>query len=110
MEGFRCHRPATGCDTTGLVPPVAVYPTGDDCSVTGGYVYRGRAIAEIAGTYVFGDYCSGRIWGLDPADGGTWSRRLLLDSDALIASFGEDEAGEVYVVDYGGAIYRLASP
>jgi glucose/arabinose dehydrogenase len=90
------------------VPPVAVYGHDPPCSVTGGYVYRGAAQPWLDGSYLFGDYCTGLVWTLDP-DGGGWDMRVALDSSLRITSFGEDEAGEVYVVDYGGAVYRLVA-
>jgi hypothetical protein len=87
--------------------PVATYRTGENCSITGGYVYRGAQVRMLIGTYIFGDYCSGRIWGLQKSDRGEWTMRELLDTPLRISSFGEDEAGELYVVDHGGVIYRL---
>ncbi len=86
--------------------PVAEYGHDRGCAVTGGYVYRGAAVAGLAGTYLFGDYCSGTIWGLDAAAERPVPRTLL-ESGVSIASFGEDEAGEVYVVDLGGRLYRV---
>jgi len=89
---------------------VAEYLHGSgDCSVTGGYVYRGSAPA-LKGIYLYGDFCSGRIWGLQ-RNGVTWENRLLIDSDLLISTFGEDENGELYVADYGsGGIFRIDVP
>jgi len=79
-----------------------------NCSVIGGYVYRGRKIKELYGWYVFGDYCSGRIWALR-RQGGRVKVKLLLDTDLKISSFGEDRSGEIYVVDYAeGKVYLLS--
>lgn len=104
MEGDRCHRPAAGCDRRGLTLPVATYANaGGRCAVTGGYVYRGAAIPGLVGTYLYGDFCSGEIFGLRAGR----SARLL-DTDRLVASFGEDEAGEIYVVGLGGTVDRVA--
>jgi glucose/arabinose dehydrogenase len=107
LEGTHCFGTST-CDPTGLVPPIAEYahrPNG--CSVTGGYVYRGTSAPSLSGKYIFGDYCSGRIWSLTEATG-TWTRSLLLTTTYGISSFGEDKDGELYVVDHdGGGIYRL---
>ncbi|MEK0083921.1 PQQ-dependent sugar dehydrogenase [Benzoatithermus flavus] len=104
MEGNRCFAPATGCDRRGLVLPVAVYAHTDGrCAVTGGYVYRGRAVPALAGAYVHADFCSGEILVLRGGRPG-----VLLDTSLRIASFGEDEAGELLVVDIGGGVYRLA--
>jgi glucose/arabinose dehydrogenase len=102
MEGAHCYDPPQ-CDRQGLELPVAEYAHDSGrCSVTGGYVYRGTAIPRLAGMYVYGDYCSGEIFGLRGA-----TRRVLLDTNLRISSFGEDQAGEVYVVDYEGGVYRL---
>jgi glucose/arabinose dehydrogenase len=104
FEGTRPYRPAGGIDRNTLEMPIAEYGHDDGrCSVTGGYVYRGQAVPELAGTYLYADYCTGEIFGL--VDGG---QRVLLDTSMLISSFGEDEAGEVYVVDHGGAIHRIS--
>jgi hypothetical protein len=76
--------------------------------VTGGYVYHGDAIEDLQGTYVFGDLCSGEIYG----GLGTGSARVvttLAETDATIASFGQDAAGELYVVDYTGTVYQLVA-
>jgi glucose/arabinose dehydrogenase len=87
--------------------PVAEYATRQEgCSVTGCYVYRGRRVPALFGIYVFGDFCSGRIWGLKRA-GKSWKMARLLDTEARISSFGEDEEGELYVVDYGGRVLRF---
>ena len=109
MEGTTCYK-GSDCTPHGLVGPVSEYKHGEeDCAVTGGYVYRGSKFAALAGVYLYGDYCSGRIWAVwfDPT--GQWQTKLLLDSDLRISSFGEDEAGELYVVDYGGAVYSVGS-
>lgn len=111
MEGAHCHIPPTGCDTNGLILPIAEYPNGPSggCSVTGGYVYRGSRIRDLVGRYVFGDYCSGRIWVLRETAPGRWTMAQLLATDLRISSFGEDEDGELYVVDHQGAVYRLVN-
>ena len=107
MEGAHCFEPDTGCDETGLVLPVLEYPHSQGSSVTGGYRYRGAALPDLVGTYFFGDFTSGRIWGATEGEEG-WSSSELLDTDFRISTFGEDEAGELYVVDYsGGTVYRL---
>jgi glucose/arabinose dehydrogenase len=109
MEGFHCHSPSTGCDATGLTAPVHAYGRGDGCSVTGGYVYRGRALPELVGEYLFGDYCTGRVWTLRRDGGSSATVALLLESGASISSFGEDEAGELYLCDHvGGRVLRFA--
>jgi glucose/arabinose dehydrogenase len=86
--------------------PVAEY--GHDsghCSVTGGYVYRG-AMPEWNGIYLYGDYCTGTVWGLIHSDGG-WQSQVLYEARMNISSFGQDHSGEVYIVGYTGQILRL---
>lgn len=105
MEGAHCFQPRTGCPTGGLIPPVAEYPTRHPrCSITGGYVYRGAALPALRGMYLFGDYCSGEIMGL--FDG---APQVLRSTGLSISSFGEDEAGELYVVGHEGTVHRLAA-
>ncbi|MCM2316645.1 MAG: PQQ-dependent sugar dehydrogenase, partial [Thermoanaerobaculia bacterium] len=100
MEGTHCYNPATGCDNDALVKPILEYSHDDGCSVTGGYVYRGRS-ARLSGTFVYGDFCTGTIWGATRGEGGAWTSTILLSPGIPISSFGQDAAGEVYVVDYG---------
>jgi glucose/arabinose dehydrogenase len=109
MEGAHCFNAPT-CTQTGLVLPVQEYPHADgDCSVTGGYVYRGALFPELRGVYLYGDFCTGRIWGLRRF-GGSWVNRLLLDTALNISTFGEDEAGELYLADYAsGTIYTIGA-
>jgi glucose/arabinose dehydrogenase len=110
MEGFAPFRGQPPAGVT-LVPPVVDYPLDrPNCAVTGGYVYRGSALPALNGVYFYGDYCSGRIWWLlrDPASG-EWQSELFMQTDLRISSFGQDAAGELYVVDHNGAIYRLVA-
>jgi glucose/sorbosone dehydrogenase len=109
MEGLHCYNTAT-CNSTGLTLPVSEYDHSQgDCSVTGGFVYRGTQFRVLQGIYVYGDYCSGRIWGLRPTPG-AWQSAVLYGAGFQISSFGEDEAGEIYVADYtDGAITHLIS-
>lgn len=109
MEGSQCFDPPTLCNTQGLELPIAEYDHSLGCSVTGGYVYRGTQYPALIGHYLFGDYCSGRIWSLVQESTGRWTMRQLIDSPFSISSFGEDEQGELYVVHYGGAIYRVTA-
>jgi glucose/arabinose dehydrogenase len=111
MEGDLCFQPREGCKTAGLEMPVAVYGRSDGCSVTGGYVYRGARLPSLYGAYVYGDYCSGKIWALR-WDGAkvVEGPMLIADADLRVSSFGEDAAGELYIVDYAGRIYRFAAP
>ncbi|HWS88690.1 MAG TPA: PQQ-dependent sugar dehydrogenase, partial [Pyrinomonadaceae bacterium] len=107
MEGAHCHIP-NPCDQTGLTLPVVEYNhAAGDCSVTGGYVYRGSAFARMQGVYFYGDFCSGRIWGLRRVSS-AWQSTLLLDTSFNLTAFGEDEAGNLYAASYGtGEIYSV---
>jgi hypothetical protein len=97
------------CDGAPLTPPILVYDHGLGCSVTGGYRYRGR-IAALRGFYVFGDFCSGRIWLAADSDG-AWSALLWADTDLSISSFGEDVRGELYLTDLArGELHRFTAP
>ncbi|MBN2550907.1 MAG: PQQ-dependent sugar dehydrogenase [Anaerolineales bacterium] len=90
-----------------VIPPIAEYDHNQGCSVTGGVVYRGTSLPAMQGVYLYGDYCSGNIWGLKQSANGSWENRLLFQGIGAISSFGEDEAGEVYLVDHRGNIFRL---
>jgi glucose/arabinose dehydrogenase len=108
-EGLHCFR-NDGCDSTGLTLPVAEYDHGRGCSVTGGHVYRGQSFPALSGVYLFGDFCSGRIWGLAPGEDGGWQMAELVHTDIEISSFGEDERGEVFVLDISdGVLYQIAA-
>jgi glucose/arabinose dehydrogenase len=102
-EGDQCFRPATGCDRPGLKAPIAFYRhTAGRCSIIGGYVYRGRAIPALVGSYIYGDLCTGEIFALRSG-----ASTRLLNTGLTISSFGEDQAGELYVVGIGGTVHRL---
>lgn len=93
-----------------LVFPVAEYDHSEGQSITGGFVYRGPIQTDLRGAYLYGDFVSGRIWGLERR-GDQWKPTLLLDTSFGISSFGEDEAGNLYVADlFEGAIYAIAVP
>jgi glucose/arabinose dehydrogenase len=110
LEGSHCFRPSSGCSKAGKVLPITEYShAGGRCSVTGGYVYRGTASPSLAGRYVFADFCSGTIWTVSASAPTGTTRTVLLASGLMVSSFGEDEAGEVYVVDHGGAVYQLVA-
>jgi glucose/arabinose dehydrogenase len=110
MEGSQCYNPASGCASAGLTPPVYEYTHAEGCSVTGGAVYRGCRMPALAGTYFFSDYCSALVRSFRYANGQAtelrdWGAGLRgLDSPT---SFGLDAAGELYIVDYDGEVYRL---
>ncbi len=109
MEGRHCR---TGsCTISDFVQPIAEYShdTGG-CAVIGGYVYRGEAQPELEGVYVFADWCTGVVYTLQ-VDQGTITPKPVLDSGLAPSAFGEDESGEVYLVDWaGGGLYRVVLP
>jgi glucose/arabinose dehydrogenase len=106
MEGTACYEPSTGCNKTGKTLPIAVYGHDVGCSITGGYVYRGSH-RDLAGQYVFGDFCSGRLWTI-PHNGTAVTFRR--DTSLSISSFGENEEGELFVTDLDGVLYRVIAP
>lgn len=105
MEGTACYNAST-CSTAGLTLPVADYNHSLGCSVSGGEVYRASEFSRMVGMYFYGDYCSGRIWGLK-RDGDNWHALQLLDTTGNVVDFGDDEAGNLYVVFLGGEVARL---
>jgi glucose/arabinose dehydrogenase len=109
MEGNSCFR-SPDCDPSGLVLPVVDYPHEGHCSVTGGYVYRGTAVPAWDGVYFYGDYCSGVMWAIAPDGAGGWTNAEIARSGLTLSSFGEDEAGELYLADMrNGVVYRMTS-
>jgi glucose/arabinose dehydrogenase len=106
MEGSLCYEPSSGCSTSGKTLPVAQYSHTYGCSITGGYVYRGTH-RDLQGLYVYGDYCSGRLWTMSASGSGETIRR---DTSLNISSFGESEAGEQYLTDLNGSLYRVLAP
>ncbi|WP_442498030.1 PQQ-dependent sugar dehydrogenase [Methylobacter sp. sgz302048] len=126
MEGTQCTNlpgdPPCNDPRFTFTRPIVDYDHGQGCSVTGGYLYRGRAVPELIsassseegqlfkGVYVFGDLCSGTIWRISATAAGGVSKSVLFDSGLSITTFGEDENGEIYVADATASkIYRLAS-
>ena len=108
MEGTHCFNP-NPCNTTGLVQPAVEYGHANGCSVTGGFVYRGSA-PSLVGQYFYSDYCSGWLRSFSYANGAvtgqtTWTFNVGLGN---VLSFGEDSAGELYVLSGGGSVYRIA--
>ena len=109
MEGDECFsRSRSSCDTRGFEPPITVYGRDDGCSITGGHVYRGSRLPSLYGAYVYGDFCSGKIWALR-YDGSRVTESIeLSDTRLSISSFAEDTDGELYILDLEGEIYRFA--
>jgi glucose/arabinose dehydrogenase len=110
MEGFHCFNLPEPCGKENYTSPVLEYShQGGRCSITGGYVYRGKAIPALVGTYLYGDFCSGEMLLVRTNQGGQVSGEpWVLKTNASISSFGEDENGEIYVLDLKGAVYLLA--
>ena len=107
MEGAHCYSPSSGCNQTGLEPPVWEYDHGTGYSITGGYVYRGSSVGGMYGAYIYGDYGSGRIWALH-YDGVNATNKELFDTSLNIASFGVGHDDEIYVVAFNGdQLYAL---
>lgn len=107
MEGAHCFL-APVCRREGLVLPVAEYDHSHGCSITGGVVYRGRAIPGLVGHYLYSDYCEGWLRSFRYVNGAaTEHRSWAIGGAGNVASFGEDSSGEVYVVDHNGTIYKL---
>jgi glucose/arabinose dehydrogenase len=105
-EGLHCYR--RGCRAEGVVMPRAEYDHDKGCSVTGGYVYRGKAMPELLGHYLYGDFCSGSVWVLDIEDSRA-KPRILLQSGKRISSFAEGRDGELYLLDFGsGRIFQIS--
>ncbi len=110
LEGFQCFNPSSGCDTSGKTMPIKVYSHSEGgCSVTGGYVYRGNRRPELRGAYIYGDYCSGKIWMLRYNGSTVSSDSLLIDSPYFITTFGTDQFNELYILSYtpSSKIYRF---
>jgi glucose/arabinose dehydrogenase len=92
-----------------LVRPIATYAHDAGCSITGGFVYRGSELRALRGRYFYGDYCSGTIWSLRVEDGEATDVRRERIAVLQLTSFGEDEAGELYLVSQAGSVHRLAA-
>jgi len=109
MEGNNCYNPSSNCNPGNLTLPIVEYPHSQGFSVTGGFVYRGTLYPALQGRYFYADYGVGKIWSIYKTGPDSWSTpELELDTPYNISAFGEDEQGELYVVDYGGTVRRLA--
>ena len=108
MEGTECFNPSSGCQTGSLILPILEYenPANDCRAVSGGYRYRGGRYPQLAGVYFYGDNCSGEVWGATQ-NGANWTAGAPIDTSFAVTAFGEDEAGELYLADHGGKIYRI---
>ncbi len=108
-EGTRPYPPGSAAADGAFVTPIVEYGREAGKSVTGGHVYRGSAQPGLVGMYVYGDFVDGRVWGLVRGNDGSATNRLLTETGHAIASFGEDDAGELYLVDFGGSILRVVA-
>ena len=128
MEGNHCYPLEKKCDKKEYATPIFEYPNNANyiktligwkqnnaqgCSVTGGYVYRGKEIDELRGHYIFGDYCTGKIWSFKVVDGKIneykeWMLKIK-DKEIYLSSFGQDGNGELYLIDHRGGIYKIIS-
>jgi glucose/arabinose dehydrogenase len=101
LEGSECLGGGTACARDDKILPILEYETGANCSITGGFVYHGSQIASLQGAYVYGDYCSGRVWGLRYDGSRVRQQAQLTDSSFRISSFAVDNSGEIYVIAHG---------
>ena len=110
-EGNHCFKSPTTCDLAPFVAPAAEYDHGrGDCAVVGGYVYRGSTYPAMQGVYLYADECSGRVWSMVRAADGAWESAELARTGIAISSFGEDDAGELYVTGFGdGVVYQVTA-
>ncbi len=113
LEGNACFNPGANCSLANHTPPVLTYGREQGQSVTGGYVYRGLRSRALQGWYVYGDFSSNRVWAAR-REGGSWVNEMVIAPGSGlegISSFGEDEAGELYVASIGnGRVYALDAP
>ena len=108
FEGNLCYGdPAQCAALTAATPPEFTYTQEDGCAIIWGGQYQGAALPALAGAYIFGDFCSGRVWALEPDDGGGWARRLLTNTNLHLGSFGVDAAGEMYLLPFTAPIITL---
>jgi glucose/arabinose dehydrogenase len=109
MEGNHCYPPGAECSTDGLASPVTEYSHDLGCTIIGGYVYRGSKYPMLAGAYLFADYCSGRIFAIDPSTDDFREPVEVGDGGTGISSFGEDAAGELYITHLDGDVSRVVA-
>ena len=110
MEASHCYPPGSTCGTAGLTLPIMEYAhdANGGSAIIGGFVYHGTAITGLTGDYVFGDLSSGHVWAGVADASGNWNKTLVLTHNLTVSSFGQDTAGELYLLDYGnGAVMRL---
>ena len=106
-KGSHCYQPEQGCKQEGLTLPIGEYYHSQGCSVTGGYLYRGKKYPKLVGHYLFADFCSGNFWSLSNTGTDLWKKTFIGKVDIMPSSFGEDEQGELYVLDHRGPVYHI---
>jgi len=112
MEASHCYPPGSACSSAGLILPIMEYAhnAAGGSAIIGGFVYHGSAIPSLVGDYVFGDLSSGHLWAGAEDMSGNWNQTLVLSHNLTVSSFGQDTAGELYLVDYGnGAVLRIVA-
>jgi glucose/arabinose dehydrogenase len=110
MEGTTCLTGGNNCDKSGKTLPIFEYPTtGENCAITGGFVYRGQAITALTGAYVYSDYCSGKVWALRYDGSKVTAQVQIAGMGTPLSSFAQDSTGELYALSYGnnGGIFKL---
>ncbi|MGB3585205.1 MAG: PQQ-dependent sugar dehydrogenase [Tunicatimonas sp.] len=109
-EASQCFEPRNNCDKENIILPVWEYDhSQQDLSITGGHVYRGAALSELVGQYVYADFVSGRVWSLDANNAGNPQNTELIDSNLAISSFGLNAENELFLCAFDGKIYRIES-
>ena len=107
-EGMHCYPASASCNTAGLRAPVVEYSHTEGCSITGGFVYRGTAIPELRGRYFYADYCQGWLASIyDAGTAGFVTRRWTVPNVGNVLSFGQDAAGELYILSASGTVHRI---
>ncbi|GAB3947987.1 PQQ-dependent sugar dehydrogenase [Spirosoma harenae] len=107
-EADTCFNPRKDCDTGNLIDPIHQYPRSEGVSITGGVVYRGTRHPELVGSYLYADYASGKVWALAFEGNKRVGNQLLISGAGSISAFGEDAAGEVFLLDHQGTIKQFA--
>ena len=107
MEGNHCYPPGAHCTVGKMTIPVTEYGHDRGCTIIGGYVYRGSKYPQLAGAYLFADYCSGRIFAIDATTDDFRKPVEVGNGGNGISSFGEDTAGELYITDLDGSLSRI---
>ena len=109
--GTLCYAPSIRCNASGMIPPIIEQGHDQECSIIGGDVYMGVGVPGLHGRYIYGDYCSGKIWEVNVEEliRGDSTPRLLVDSDLYITSFAQDLSGNLYVLSQNTGIYRLVT-